>query len=132
MILAFAGVHIEDGGSVSFNEPWQIVTTYPGTQEYDKYFKGVDSSYHGEEMKVIREVDVHTRSTRMDLVFAFWPKNNGEYWYNKMKLIQGEEYLADDGESVVIETEGDPIRGWTTNDRAEWKDWVKDWVYEMD
>ena len=132
VILAFAGVYINHGDSVSVNEPWQIITTYPGTQMYDKYFKGVDVSYCGVEIKVIREVNVHMHSARMDVVFALLPKKEGEHWYRKMELIRGEEYLADDGESVVIDTEGDPITGWTEKDEIDWADWVKDWVHEMD
>ena len=132
LVFTYVRRHIkEDRFSISVNEPWRIVTTYPGTPIYDSYFKGMNG-YYGYEVNVIKEEDIHIHLNKLDLVFAFWPKKEGEYWYRKMEQIRGEEYLHDDNESVVVEPEGDPIQGWTERDEKDWAEWVKDWVTGLD
>ena len=136
VILVFVDVgrYVRDDntGKVDVNEPWRIATTYVGAEMYREYFNMDDSPYYGVEMSVIRDKDIRMHLNELNLVFAFWPKKEGEYWYRKMELIQGEEYIADDNESVVIEPEGDSTPGWTREDVRSWKDWVRDWVYELD
>jgi len=120
-------------GRVSVESPWRVITTTVDSGTFKKYFtydKDYASHYQA-EIKVLETNQTGgwaSTKEEVSLVYAFWPKGEGKYWYDKTGLLRGESYLDEDNESEVVE----PAEGWAREDEREWSGWVEDWVVEMD